>query len=69
MQRSNPSCCFGTFGITLAFLGFRDANIATRKIPDKYKGTYKVRITSDKAKSPEKQEILAKILCIRRFET
>ncbi|WP_167957928.1 BRO-N domain-containing protein [Anaerosporobacter faecicola] len=39
-------------------LGFRDANVATRKMPDKYKGTHKVRITSDKAKSPETQEMI-----------
>lgn len=39
-------------------LNFRDANAATRKMPDKYKGTYKVRITSDKTKAPETQEMI-----------
>lgn len=39
-------------------LNFRDADAATRKMPDKYKGTCKVRITSDKTKAPETQEMI-----------
>ncbi|MDA8227600.1 MAG: Bro-N domain-containing protein [Desulfitobacterium hafniense] len=39
-------------------LDFRDANMATRKMPDKYKGTHKVRITSGKAKAPVTQDMI-----------
>ena len=39
-------------------MGFRDANVATRKMPQKYKVTYKVRITSEKTKAPETQNMI-----------
>lgn len=39
-------------------MGFRDAYNATLKMNDKYKGTYKVSITSKKAKAPETQEMI-----------
>lgn len=39
-------------------LGFSQAHDGTRKMPDKYKGTYKVPTTSNKAKSPETQEMI-----------
>lgn len=39
-------------------LGFAQAKDATRKMADKYKGRYKVPITSEKAKSPKTQEMI-----------
>lgn len=39
-------------------LGYRDPNMALRKMPVKYRGAYRVRITSDKAKAPSSQEML-----------
>lgn len=39
-------------------LGYRDPNIALRKMPAKYRGTYRVRITSVKPQAPSSQEML-----------
>ena len=39
-------------------LGFAQAKDATRKMPDKYKGVYKVPTTSDNAKCPATQEMI-----------
>ena len=39
-------------------LGFRDAQRATRVLDEKYKGTHKVSITSEKAKAPQTQEMI-----------
>lgn len=39
-------------------LGFAQAKDATRKMPEKYKGRYKVPTTSGKSKSPETQEMI-----------
>lgn len=39
-------------------MGFRDAHNATLKMNQKYKGTTKVSITSEKAKAPETQEMI-----------
>ncbi|MFT4107706.1 MAG: BRO family protein [Lacrimispora sp.] len=39
-------------------LGFAQAHDGTRKMPEKYKGRYKVPTTSNKTKSPEAQEMI-----------
>lgn len=39
-------------------LGFSQARDGTKKLPQKYKGRYKVPTTSEKVKSPETQEMI-----------